>query len=295
MLLSYLDQPISVINLEDFGVNTEKFLAKTSEYYLDFDWDQYLFRQHQIEFLQQQLPQATQAIFNDRFWLDYYIGTATPKDLDLPLTQLSEEQLNNFLAIKPTQKRAISEFEMIYKDGWKLNRVAAQGFGQEHAMISDNEKIDYRVAKRFFPELAEEKVDEKLITILRLLADKITCEGKEVKALNAVIHHTQVFCYPEISSTNSPEGIHQDGMDYIVSALVVERNNIKGGKSIVYGNDKRTRILETELKPGQGILQPDRGSELWHTVTPITSKDGLESGARSTIGFDFTISRGLNA
>ena len=84
-------------------------------------------------------------------------------------------------------------------------------------------------------------------------------------------------------------GDHIDIVEPDDNSTVVVRNNIEGGKSIIYGNDKRTPILEMELKPGQGILQPDRGSELWHTVTPVTSKNGIERGTRSTIGFDFTI------
>ena len=33
---------------------------------------------------------------------------------------------------------------------------------------------------------------------------------------------------------NSPEGVHQMGADYIVSALVINRINLKGGISDIY-------------------------------------------------------------
>lgn len=97
------------------------------------------------------------------------------------------------------------------------------------------------------------------------------------------------MCIPNQVSSNSPEGIHQDGMDYIVSALVVERNNVSGGKSIIYGADAITPLLNITLQSGQGIFQPDKGTELWHEVTPISLINPNEPGYRSTIGFDVLI------
>jgi len=53
----------------------------------------------------------------------------------------------------------------------------------------------------------------------------------------------------------------------------------------------KTKIMETVLQSGQGILQPDKNTELWHEVTPIKCKEGVSKGYRSTIGFDITIER----
>ena len=49
------------------------------------------------------------------------------------------------------------------------------------------------------------------------------------------------------------KSIHQDGMDFIVSAFMVESKNIYGAKSIVYLEDKKTKIFQTILKEGQGF------------------------------------------
>ena len=64
------------------------------------------------------------------------------------------------------------------------------------------------------------------------------------------VHHTFIFCKDGKKSTNSPEGIHQDGMDFIMSAFVIDKKNINGAKSIIYANDKKTKIFETILKNG---------------------------------------------
>ncbi|MEM8907566.1 MAG: 2OG-Fe dioxygenase family protein, partial [Bacteroidota bacterium] len=114
-------------------------------------------------------------------------------------------------------------------------------------------------------------------------------KSSQIKGLNIIVHHTLVYCYSDQLATNSPEGIHQDGMDYIVSALVMERHNIAGGRSVIYGNDMQTKVMETTLQSGQGILQPDLGTELWHEVTAIRCKNAQKLGYRSTIGYDITV------
>ena len=90
-------------------------------------------------------------------------------------------------------------------------------------------------------------------------------------------------------TSNSPEGIHQDGYDYIVSALVVERKNISGGISEIFANDKKSKILSTTLQPGFGLLQPDLNTDLWHHVTKIQPTSDI--GFRSSIGFDIALIR----
>ena len=103
----------------------------------------------------------------------------------------------------------------------------------------------------------------------------------------------QMCCYADVivPGDNSPEGIHQDGADYIVSALVVERAGITGGESVVYGSDKKTEYLRRTLAPGEGLFQADKGTPLWHYVTPIHEDPTVPPlyGSRSIFGFDINI------
>ncbi len=127
--------------------------------------------------------------------------------------------------------------------------------------------------------------------MIKYVARKIRNTNAGIDKLNMVVHHTLTYSYSDYSSTNAPEGIHEDGMDYIVSALVIERKNIIGGKSVIYGKNATTSLLEVTLKDGQGIFHPDKGSDLWHTVTPCTLDESNRHtyGYRSTIGIDINI------
>tara|TARA_B100000900_G_C20595966_1_gene723428 strand:+ start:3418 stop:3831 length:414 start_codon:yes stop_codon:yes gene_type:complete len=105
-----------------------------------------------------------------------------------------------------------------------------------------------------------------------------------IREVKVDIHQVRQMVYPGHISTNSPEGIHRDGADCVVSAFVFNRTNITGGESIVY-NSQKTQIYKTTLKPGLGMFQEDR--ELYHFVTGVHSKSN-RIGYRDIVGIDFT-------
>lgn len=103
--------------------------------------------------------------------------------------------------------------------------------------------------------------------------------------INLHIHQVRQICYPYVDSHNSPEGIHKDGSDFIISAYVINRSNIIGGESIIY--DKEKKILYKKLlHSDNGIFQDDKN--LYHYVTPIKSVDN-HIGYRDILGIDISI------
>lgn len=109
-----------------------------------------------------------------------------------------------------------------------------------------------------------------------------------VSALRIVCHQMGLWATPD-GASNAPEGIHQDGADYIVSALVLERRNVSGGESVVYGPDKSTEYLRDTLREGEGIFQADAGSSLWHGVTPIRPTEPGAAAYRNILGYDIHV------
>ena len=103
--------------------------------------------------------------------------------------------------------------------------------------------------------------------------------------LNLHVHQIRQICYPYVDSHNSPEGIHKDGSEFIISAYVINRSNIVGGESMIYDNDKKL-IYKNTLNIDNGIFQDDKS--LYHYVTPIQSVDNL-IGYRDILGIDIDI------
>jgi len=108
----------------------------------------------------------------------------------------------------------------------------------------------------------------------------------------------RTLSHEKIKGENAPEGVHEDGAQYIMSALVVNRQNITGAESQVYektSSGLNELIYAKTLQPGEFIFQADTGEEhtfgndLWHYVTPIEPQDTAELGIRDIIGFDIDI------
>ena len=103
-----------------------------------------------------------------------------------------------------------------------------------------------------------------------------------VNRYNVSVHQVRLLSYPTVASDNAPEGMHQDGTDYIVSALVMNRYNVQDDESIIY-NSNKTEIYRKSLGEGEFIFQEDR--QLWHDITPIRATRGF-IGYRDILGFD---------
>jgi len=108
---------------------------------------------------------------------------------------------------------------------------------------------------------------------------------KKINEVDIHLHQVRQTAYSNKESHNSPEGIHRDGCDYIVSAMVITRNNIIGGESIIYDQNKMINY-KTILDDEEGIYQED--IKQWHYVTPIqTIDEGI--GFRDILGVDIIL------
>ena len=103
----------------------------------------------------------------------------------------------------------------------------------------------------------------------------------------------RTLAQPKIPGENAPEGVHEDGAQYIMSALVIDRKNITGGATQIFEKKRKTQqlLFQKELSPGEFSFQADTGEEktfgndLWHFVTPIHAIDNGKA-TRDIIGFD---------
>ncbi len=291
-MLYQLAKPIELINLEEYGIDVKEISEKLKPAYeTEYEWDHYLLRQNRIEFLKNNLSNNILNQIPDEFWERYYNEIISDSELEPVLHNLSRLQFEKFSEIRPTRKRLVSEFDLKYsQNSWEISRVPAKPFGQDDALVSLENAHDYRLARRIFKELPKSLEDNFLHVLLNAVAEDLRTKlSSHPTSLNVALHHTVIYCFQGINGTNSPEGIHQDGMDYIVSALVIERNGIQGGKSVIYERDAKTELFEVTLQPGQGIFQPDKNTDLWHVVTPISCLPDKNIGYRSSIGLDITI------
>jgi hypothetical protein len=187
--------------------------------------------------------------------------------------------------LAPFRRRAIAAFVAERSNnGWRIEQQPSSIFCMNVA--------DRRASGRVFPAISERvSEDPAFRQLLAGIAGMTRSVRPEIRRLKITAHQISIVARSRVPASNSPEGIHQDGADFIVSALVIARENVKGGVSNIYGPDRQTRYLRVLLQPGQGIFQRDAGSTLWHDVTPISVEPNATCGVRNIFGFDITVEK----
>lgn len=80
------------------------------------------------------------------------------------------------------------------------------------------------------------------------------------------VHQIRITCSAEEQGEPAPEGIHQDGFDYITICCIT-RDGVEGAKTEFYRDPKGEPIFSQELQPGEVAYCDDRA--IYHYTTPI--------------------------
>ena len=150
---------------------------------------------------------------------------------------------------------------------------------------------DFRKNERIYNNIEKVFVYDKCITDFITNISGLICHihPTKINHMSINFHQVRQICYPKQNSDNSPEGIHRDGADYIVSARVLNRVNVKEGHSTIYDETKENVLFETTLNNNELLFQEDR--KLWHYVTPIECLEPTNLGFRNIIGLDIIIDK----
>ena len=83
----------------------------------------------------------------------------------------------------------------------------------------------------------------------------------------------------------TPEGVHRDGVDYVI-AMLVDRSNVKGGDSGLYSPDRERLRTIVMTEPGELIFNDDAATT--HGVRPLTLGPLAGDGYRDVLIAMFT-------
>lgn len=282
-----IKSPIRFANLDDLNIDKKAFLNYFKPLFEQLEDDDYLVRENQITFLKSVFKSDIEAI--NAIHKDYFEGKLSQNVIQPWVDQLNAQQKEEFKLLSViTRQRNISSFTI--DKNHNIERV------QEKAFEQDVE--DFRVWKRVFKQATKKCVENEFFNqLLKSVFDLVATIHPEVKKLKITSHFMRTLSYQKIKGENSPEGMHEDGAQYIISALVINRENITGAESQIFEKVEGTKpmIFNTTLQPGEFIFQADTGEEktfgndLWHYVTPIEPIDICKTGIRDIIGFDIEI------
>ncbi|MBN3950598.1 MAG: 2OG-Fe dioxygenase family protein [Nostoc sp. NMS7] len=117
--------------------------------------------------------------------------------------------------------------------------------------------------KREFPELDDALIE---LDIFRNLVLAFSDSSKLHPEAEIGVHQIRIICSPDNSANPAPEGIHQDGTDFI-GIFSVDRDNIQGGETHLYTAKKEKPVFSKVLNPGELLLVNDH--EFLHFANPI--------------------------
>jgi hypothetical protein len=292
-----IKSPILISNLDMLEIDPKEFLNYFKLLSSELPWDPYDVRRLQVEFLIKAFPKD-KTILESRL-PDYFTGKKDKRTYRKWINLLSKRKRAAFEAIQPWRRRSVSKFIIKEtKRGLSVKRVAVPQFVQEVAAD------DIRSLPRVFEEAPATHVEneffyhvmKKLFKVVQGVRANV---GKKVTKVSMTAHFMSVKATSTHPGDNSPEGAHEDGADYIVSALVYNRFNLKGGQTQIIEmlpDGKKEIIFKHTLKPGEFVFQADTrdeityGTDLWHHVTPFyISNPAKGEGWRDIIGFDINV------
>jgi hypothetical protein len=111
--------------------------------------------------------------------------------------------------------------------------------------------------------------------------------GKASATWEVRIHQIRITASALEMGLPAPEGIHQDGTDFLTLHLV-RRHNIAGGESTIYDLERRPIQRFTMREPMDSMILED--ARIMHGVTPVVSADGRTVGTRDMLGIDYILS-----
>jgi hypothetical protein len=147
------------------------------------------------------------------------------------------------------------------------------------------------IVREFAPLLRDSVHNPFLAALVRCTFGclPLTAE-RQAQTWEVRIHQIRIVASIDEDGEPTPEGIHQDGTDFLTLHLV-RRRNIAGGESTIYDLDRRPIKSVTMRDALDSFVMED--ARVMHGVTRVRPADGSGVGTRDLLGIDFIHSLAL--
>jgi hypothetical protein len=155
---------------------------------------------------------------------------------------------------------------------------------QPHYQTLDYNPVNGGVARWFEPIAAEIGSGPSLHTILRCCRTLFGALAPAPRAWRIEVHQFRIEARAGEVGRPTPEGLHRDGVDYVL-VLLVNRRNIASGTTTIHALDGRTLGSFTLTQPFDAALLDD--SRVAHGVTPVAPVDPASPAYRDVLVVTF--------
>jgi|SRR5438094_2156601 len=176
-------------------------------------------------------------------------------------------------------------------------RIAPDGAIERQAHQPHFQHVEYNRlfggVERWFSPIADDIGAGPTMTTVLRFCDRLF-SGLSVAALNGArpdrnawhveVHQFRIEARADAPGRPTPEGVHRDGVDYVL-VLLVNREKIVSGTTTVYDLDGRALGSFTLTDPLDAALVDD--TRVAHGVTPVAPLDPLRAGHRDVLVVTF--------
>lgn len=136
------------------------------------------------------------------------------------------------------------------------------------------------IERWFEPVLPDIADSISLRTILEFSRDFFGGLAPTVRAWHIELHQFRIEARPDAPGQPTPEGVHRDGVDYVL-VLLIDRQNIVSGTTTIHSADGAQLGSFTLTSPLDAALVDD--TRVFHGVTAVTPQDPSQPAHRDVL------------
>jgi hypothetical protein len=158
---------------------------------------------------------------------------------------------------------------------------------QPHYQSRDYNPLNGGIERWFEPvteEIGRHPVLGRILATSHTLFDRMTPAAYRPDAWHIELHQFRIEARDGEAGRPTPEGMHRDGVDWVL-VLMVRRENINSGETTIYDLTKRPLGSFTLTRPLDAAFVDD--SRVYHGVTPVEPLDPARPAYRDVLVVTF--------
>jgi hypothetical protein len=158
---------------------------------------------------------------------------------------------------------------------------------QPHYQSRDYNALNGGVERWFEPvteAIAGHPAMQAILGTCHRLFDRLTPAAVRPSAWHVEVHQFRIEAHSGEAGRPTPEGLHRDGVDWVL-VLMVRRENIESGETTIYDTHKRPLGSFTLTAPFDAAWVDD--GRVYHGVTAVTPLDPQQAAYRDVLVVTF--------
>jgi len=155
---------------------------------------------------------------------------------------------------------------------------------QPHYQSRDYNPLNGGIERWFEPVAAEIAGGPSMRAILGFCRGLFGALAPATAAWHVETHQFRIEARAGEKGLPTPEGLHRDGVDYVL-VLLINRRNIASGTTTIHALDRRLLGSFTLTHPFDAALVDD--SRVYHGVTPVEAIDAAQPAYRDVLVVTF--------